>query len=49
LAEHVIERVCRSAPNFRDRILQQATFAPYHYESMSGCAGGVIGTRPFGL
>ncbi len=34
MAERVIEKVCRYAPNFRDTILHQATFAPYHYESM---------------
>ena len=30
----------RYAPNFRDSIVHQATFAPYHYESMFGCTGG---------
>jgi phytoene dehydrogenase-like protein len=30
----------RYAPNSRDVILHQATFAPYHYEAMFGCTGG---------
>ena len=40
MAERMIEKICRYAPNFRDAILHQATFAPYHYESMFGCTGG---------
>ncbi|HKJ25870.1 MAG TPA: NAD(P)/FAD-dependent oxidoreductase [Myxococcota bacterium] len=40
MAERVFDKVARYAPNFRDTILHQATFAPYHYESMFGCTGG---------
>jgi phytoene dehydrogenase-like protein len=40
MAERVIEKVTRYAPNFRESILHQATFAPYHYESMFGCTNG---------
>jgi len=40
MAERIIDKLCRYAPNFRDVILHQATFAPYHYESMFGCTGG---------
>ncbi len=40
MAERVIEKVTRYAPNFREAILHQATFAPYHYESMFGCTNG---------
>jgi phytoene dehydrogenase-like protein len=39
-AERIIAKMTRYAPNFRDAILHQATFAPYHYESMFGCTGG---------
>jgi phytoene dehydrogenase-like protein len=40
MAERVIDKIGRYAPNFRDAIVQQATFAPYHYESMFGCTDG---------
>jgi phytoene dehydrogenase-like protein len=40
MAEHVIDKLTRYAPNFREAIRHQATFAPYHYESMFGCTGG---------
>jgi len=39
-AERIIDKMNRYAPNFRDSIVHQATFAPYHYESMFGCTGG---------
>jgi phytoene dehydrogenase-like protein len=39
-AERIVAKMTRYAPNFRDSILHQATFAPYHYESMFGCTGG---------
>jgi phytoene dehydrogenase-like protein len=40
MAERMIEKMTRYAPNFRDSIVHQATFAPYHYESMFGCTDG---------
>jgi phytoene dehydrogenase-like protein len=40
MAERVIDKVTRYAPSFRDAIHGQATFAPYHYESMFGCTQG---------
>jgi phytoene dehydrogenase-like protein len=39
-ADRIIDKMTRYAPNFRDSILHQATFAPYHYERMFGCTGG---------
>jgi len=39
-AERVFDKVERYAPGFRDVIVKQATFAPYHYESMFGCTDG---------
>ena len=40
MAERIIDKITRYAPNFRESILHQATFAPYHYESMFGCTNG---------
>jgi len=40
MAERIIDKMTRYAPNFRDAIHNQATFAPYHYESMFGCTDG---------
>ena len=40
MAQRIIDKVTRYAPNFRESILHQATFAPYHYESMFGCTNG---------
>ena len=40
MAERVFDKVSRYAPEFRDVVLHQATFAPYHYESMFNCTGG---------
>jgi phytoene dehydrogenase-like protein len=40
LAEKVIDKLNRYAPNFKDSIVDKAVFAPYHYESMFGCTAG---------
>jgi len=40
MAERIIDKLTRYAPNFRESIRAQATFAPYHYESMFGCTDG---------
>jgi phytoene dehydrogenase-like protein len=40
MANKVIDKVNRYAPNFRDSIINKAVFAPFHYESMFGCTGG---------
>jgi phytoene dehydrogenase-like protein len=40
MAERIIDKVTRYAPNFRESILHHATFAPCHYESMFGCSNG---------
>jgi phytoene dehydrogenase-like protein len=40
MADKVIDKITRYAPNFRDAIVNLAVFAPYHYESMFGCTNG---------
>ena len=40
MAERLIDKMTRYAPNFRNSIEHMATFAPYHYESMFGCTDG---------
>ena len=40
MAERVIAKVTRMAPNFRDLIIRQTTFASFHMETMFGCPGG---------
>ena len=40
MAERMVDKMTRYAPNFRDSIVHQATFAPYHYEAMFGCTDG---------
>jgi phytoene dehydrogenase-like protein len=40
MANRVIDKITRFAPNFRDAIVHKAVFAPYHYESMFGCTNG---------
>lgn len=40
MAERIVDKVTRYGPNFRAAIRDQATFAPYHYESMFDCTQG---------
>jgi phytoene dehydrogenase-like protein len=40
MAERVIAKLTRLAPNFRDLIIRNTTFASFHYETMFGCPGG---------
>ncbi|MBW2713460.1 MAG: NAD(P)/FAD-dependent oxidoreductase [Deltaproteobacteria bacterium] len=40
MADKVIDKLNRYAPNFRDSIIDKAVFAPMHYEAMFGCTGG---------
>ncbi len=40
MADRVIDKITRYAPNFRDAIVDKAVLAPYHYESMFGCTNG---------
>jgi phytoene dehydrogenase-like protein len=40
MAERLIDKMTRYAPNFRNSIEHMATFAPYHYEAMFGCTDG---------
>lgn len=40
MAERVIDKMTRYAPNFRDAINNQANFASIHYEQMFGTTGG---------
>ncbi|MHB8463653.1 MAG: phytoene desaturase family protein [Acidimicrobiales bacterium] len=40
MAERVIAKMTRLAPNFRDLIIRHTTFASFHMETMFGCPGG---------
>jgi phytoene dehydrogenase-like protein len=40
MANRVIDKLNRYAPNFRESIINKAVFAPLHYEAMFGCTGG---------
>ena len=40
MARRVIDRISRYAPNFRDIVLRQITFAPYHMNTMFGAPNG---------
>jgi phytoene dehydrogenase-like protein len=40
MADKVIDKLNRYAPNFRESIIDKAVFAPLHYEAMFGCTGG---------
>jgi len=40
MAERVIAKLTRLAPNFRDLIVRHTTFASFHMETMFGCPGG---------
>jgi phytoene dehydrogenase-like protein len=40
MAERVIDRLTRLAPNFRDLIIRHTTFASFHMDTMFGCPGG---------
>jgi phytoene dehydrogenase-like protein len=40
MAQRVIDKISRYAPNFRDVIIRHITFAPYHMETMFGAPAG---------
>jgi phytoene dehydrogenase-like protein len=40
MAEAVIAKITRLAPNFRDIIIRHTTFASFHMETMFGCPDG---------
>ena len=40
MAERVIDKMNKYAPNFRDAIMDKAVLAPLHFESMFGCTNG---------
>jgi phytoene dehydrogenase-like protein len=40
MAERVIDKICRYAPNFRDIRRRHITFAPYHMNTMFGAPDG---------
>jgi phytoene dehydrogenase-like protein len=40
MAENVIDKITRFAPNFRDIQLRHITFAPYHMQTMFGAPSG---------
>src|SRR5437588_2849320 len=40
MAERVITRLTRLAPNFRDLIIRHTTFASFHFDTMFGAPGG---------
>jgi phytoene dehydrogenase-like protein len=40
MAEKVIDKITRYAPNFRDILIRHITFAPYHMHTMFGAPSG---------
>jgi phytoene dehydrogenase-like protein len=40
MAQHVIDKISRFAPNFRDIVIRHITFAPYHMQTMFGAPSG---------
>jgi phytoene dehydrogenase-like protein len=40
MAEKVIDKITRFAPNFRDIVIRHITFAPYHMQTMFGAPDG---------
>jgi phytoene dehydrogenase-like protein len=40
MAERVIEKITRLAPNFKDIMIRHTTFASFHMETMFACPGG---------
>jgi phytoene dehydrogenase-like protein len=40
MAQRVIDKITRYAPNFRDIVIRHITFAPYHMETMFGAPSG---------
>ncbi len=40
MAQRVIEKLCRYAPDFRDVMIRNITFAPYHMNTMFGAPNG---------
>ena len=40
MAERVIAKMTRLAPNFRDLIIRHTTFASFHFDTMFGCPDG---------
>lgn len=40
MAQRVIDKITRLAPNFKDIVIRQITFAPYHMNTMFGAPSG---------
>jgi len=40
MADRVIEKLTRMAPNFPDILIRHTTFASFHFDTMFGCPGG---------
>jgi phytoene dehydrogenase-like protein len=40
MAQRVIDKITRYAPNFRDIVIRHITFAPYHMQTMFGAPSG---------
>ena len=40
MAQRVIDKISRYAPNFRDIVIRHITFAPYHMQTMFGAPSG---------
>lgn len=40
MAQQVIDKITRYAPNFKDIVIRHITFAPYHMQSMFGAPAG---------
>jgi phytoene dehydrogenase-like protein len=40
MAQRVIDKITRYAPNFRDIVIRHITFAPYHMQTMFGAPAG---------
>ena len=40
MADRMIQKITRLAPNFKDIVIRHTTFASFHMETMFGCPGG---------
>ncbi|KZS60338.1 hypothetical protein A4G28_00980 [Mycobacterium ostraviense] len=40
MAQRVIDKITRFAPNFKDIVIRQITFAPHHMQTMFGAPAG---------
>lgn len=40
MAQRVIDKITRFAPNFKDIVIRKITYAPYHMDTMFGAQAG---------